>query len=299
MKLKLNTAAKTEPFSRSTRTFQPISERRPNQRRFLTVTVDISARRAAEDALRVAQSELGRVARLTTAGAMAATIAHEINQPLAAIVANGGAGLRWLDRPDPNLEEARSAFGRVVKDGHRAAQIITSIRAMFKKDSGAKSPVAMNELVCDVVSTSLGELKSRQVSLSLQLLDNLPSVRADRVQLQQVLLNLITNAIDSMASVTDRPHMLSVRSENLEDYILISVQDSGTGINPEHTERLFDAFFTTKSNGIGLGLSICRSIVESHGGRMSVFSAHPHGSVFQVMLPIGEADAEHAHQFES
>ena len=170
---------------------------------------------------------------------------------------------------------------------------------MFKKDSGAKSPVAMNELVCDVVSTSLGELKSRQVSLSLQLLDNLPSVRADRVQLQQVLLNLITNAIDSMASVTDRPHMLSVRSENLEDYILISVQDSGTGINPEHTERLFDAFFTTKSNGIGLGLSICRSIVESHGGRMSVFSAHPHGSVFQVMLPIGEADAEHAHQFES
>ena len=279
--------------------FSAVSERRPNQRRFLAVTVDISARRAAEDALRVAQSELGRVARLTTVGAMAATIAHEINQPLAAIVANGGAGLRWLDRPDPNLEEARSAFGRVVKDGHRAAQIITSIRAMFKKDSGAKSPVAMNELVCDVVSTSLGELKSRQVSLSLQLLDNLPSVRADRVQLQQVLLNLITNAIDSMASVTDRPHMLSVRSENLEDYILISVQDSGTGINPEHTERLFDAFFTTKSNGIGLGLSICRSIVESHGGRMSVFPAHPHGSVFQVMLPIGEADAEHAHRFES
>jgi PAS domain S-box-containing protein len=272
--------------------FSAVSERRPNQRRFLAVTVDISARRAAEDALRAAQSNLGRVARLTTVGAMAATIAHEINQPLAAIVANGGAGLRWLDRPDPNLEEARSAFGRVVKDGHRAAQIITSIRAMFKKDSGAKSPVAMNELVCDVVSTSLGDLKSRQVSLSLQLLDNLPSVRADRVQLQQVLLNLLTNAIDSMASVKDRPHILCVRSENLEDYILISVQDSGTGIASEHAERMFDAFFTTKPNGIGLGLSICRSIVESHGGRLSVFPAHPHGSVFQVMLPIGEADAD-------
>ena len=265
--------------------FSAVSERGPNQRTFLTVTVDISARRAAEDALRAAQSELGRVARLTTVGAMAATIAHELNQPLAAIVSNGNAGLRWLDRPEPNLEEARSAFGRVVNEGHRAAQIITSIRAMFKKDSGARSPVAINELVCDVVSTSLGELKSRRVSLALQLLDDLTPVQADRVQLQQVLLNLLTNAIDSMAAVTDRPHMLCVRSEHLEDWVLVSVQDSGTGIAPEHAERMFDAFFTTKPNGIGLGLSICRSIVESHGGRLSVFPAHPHGSVFQVMLP--------------
>jgi C4-dicarboxylate-specific signal transduction histidine kinase len=249
------------------------------------VTVDISARRAAEDALRAAQSELGRVARLTTVGAMAATIAHELNQPLAAIVSNGNAGLRWLDRPEPNLEEARSAFGRVVNEGHRAAQIITSIRAMFKKDSGARSPVAINELVCDVVLTSLGELKARRVSLALQLLDDLAPVQVDRVQLQQVLLNLLTNAIDSMAAVTDRPHMLCVRSEHLEDWVLVSVQDSGTGIAPEHAERMFDAFFTTKPNGIGLGLSICRSIVESHGGRLSVFPAHPHGSVFQVMLP--------------
>ena len=265
--------------------FSAVSERRPNQRTFLTVTVDISARRAAEDALRAAQSELGRVARLTTVGAMAATIAHELNQPLAAIVSNGNAGLRWLDRPEPNLEEARSAFGRVVNEGHRAAQIITSIRAMFKKDLGARSPVAINELVCDVVSTSLGELKSRRVSLALQLLDDLAPVQADRVQLQQVLLNLLTNAIDFMASVTDRPHMLCVRSEHLEDWVLVSVQDSGTGIAPEHAERMFDAFFTTKPNGIGLGLSICRSIVEAHGGRLSVFPAHPHGSVFQVMLP--------------
>ena len=265
--------------------FSAVGERGPNQRTFLTVTVDISARRAAEDALRAAQSELERVARLTTVGAMAATIAHELNQPLAAIVSNGNAGLRWLNRLEPNLEEAGSAFGRVVNEGHRAAQIITSIRAMFKKDSGARSPVAINELVCDVVSTSLGELKSRRVSLALQLLDDLPLVQADRVQLQQVLLNLLTNAIDAMAAVTDRPHMLCVRSEHLEDWVLIRVQDSGTGIAPEHAERMFDAFFTTKPNGIGLGLSICRSIVESHGGRLSVFPAHPHGSVFQVMLP--------------
>ena len=156
---------------------------------------------------------------------------------------------------------------------------------MFKKDSGARSPVAINELVCDVVSTSLGELKIRRVSLALQLLDDLTPVQADRVQLQQVLLNLLTNAIDSIA-VTDRPHMLCVRSEHLDDWVLVSVQRFGTGIAPEHAERVFDAFFTTKSNGIGLGLSICRSIVESHGGRLSVFPAHPHGSVFQVMLPV-------------
>jgi PAS domain S-box-containing protein len=265
--------------------FSAVSEHGQNQRTFLTVTVDISERRAAEDALRAAQSELGRVARLTTVGAMAATIAHELNQPLAAIVSNGNAGLRWLDRPEPNLEESRSAFRRVVNEGHRAAQIITSIRTMFKKDSGARSPVAINELVCDVVSTSLSELKSRRVSLALQLLDDLPLVQADRVQLQQVLLNLLTNAIDAMAVVTDRPHVLCVRSEHLEDWVLIRVQDSGTGIAPEHAERMFDAFFTTKPNGIGLGLPICRSIVESHGGRLSVFPAHPHGSVFQVMLP--------------
>ena len=267
--------------------FSTVSERGPNQRTFLAVTVDISARRAAEDALRAAQSELERVARLTTVGAMAATIAHELNQPLAAIVSNGSAGLRWLDRPEPNLEEAHLAFERVVSEGHRAAHIITGIRAMFRKDSGARSPVAINELVCDVVSTSLGELKRRRVSLALELLDDLPPVQADRVQLQQVLLNLLTNASNSMASITDRPHMLCVRSEHLEDWILVSVQDSGTGINPEHAERMFDAFFTTKPNGIGLGLSICRSIVESHGGRLSVFPAHPHGSVFQVMLPAG------------
>ena len=173
MRSKHNTVAKTERLSRSTRTFQPLTGAGRIQQTFLTVTVDISARRAAEDALRAAQSELERVARLTTVGAMAATIAHELNQPLAAIVSNGNAGLRWLDRPEPNLEEARSAFGRVVNEGHRAAQIITSIRAMFKKDSGARAPVAINELVCDVVSTSLGELKSRQVSLALQLLDDL------------------------------------------------------------------------------------------------------------------------------
>ena len=265
--------------------FSAVSGCAPNQQTFLTLTVDVTARQAAEDALRTAQSELGRVARLTTVDATAASIAHELNQPLASIVTNGSAGLRWLDCPEPNLDEARLAFERVVSEGHRAAQIIAGIRAMFRKDSGERPPVAINELVCEVVSTSLGELKSCRVSLTLELLDDLWPVRADRVQLQQVLQNLLTNALDAMAPVTDRPHVLHVRSEHLEDWMLISVQDSGTGIIPEQAERLFDAFFTTKPNGIGLGLSICRSIVEAHGGRLSVSPVHPHGSVFQVMLP--------------
>jgi len=265
--------------------FSAIGGRAAKQLGFLLVTVDITARRTAEDALRAGQSELARVARLTTVGAMAASIAHEINQPLASIVANGNAGLRWLDRADPDLEEARAAFERAVNDAHRAAQIITGIRAMFRKDSGERSPVAINELVCDVVSTVLGELKNRRVSLALELLDDLSPVQADQVQLQQVLLNLLTNALDSMASITTRPHVIRLRSEHLDDWVLISVEDTGTGINLEHAERMFDPFFTTKPNGIGLGLSICRSIVEAHGGRLSVFPVHPHGSVFQVMLP--------------
>jgi PAS domain S-box-containing protein len=265
--------------------FSSVGRRAPNHQTFLTVSVDITARRAAEDALRAAQSELGRVARLTTVGAMAASIAHELNQPLTSIVTNGNAGLRWLDRPEANLEEARSAFRRIVDEGHRAAQIITGIRAMFRKDSGERSPVAINELVCDVVSTVLRELKKRRISLTLELLDDLSSIEADRVQLEQVLLNLLTNAVDSMAAISERPHVLRVRSEHLEDWVLVSVEDSGTGINPEHAERMFDAFFTTKPNGIGLGLSICRSIVEAHGGRLSASNAHPHGSIFQVTLP--------------
>ena len=265
--------------------FSAVSGRAPSQPTFLTLAVDVTSRQAAEDALRAAQSELGRIARLTTVDAMAASIAHELNQPLASIATNGNAGIRWLDRPEPNLEEARSAFKRVVSEGHRAAQIIAGVRAMFRKNSSERSPVTINELVCDVVSTSLGELKSRRVSLALELLDDLWPVLADRVQLQQVLLNLLTNALDAMAPVTDRPHVLHVRSEHLDDCVLISVQDSGTGINPEQADRMFRPFFTTKPNGTGLGLFICRSIVEAHGGRLSVSPVHPHGSVFQVMLP--------------
>jgi len=252
---------------------------------FPAITVDISARQVADDALRADQADLSRVARLTTVGTMAASIAHEINQPLASIIMNGNAGLRWLARSEPDLEEVRGSLERIVNVGHRAAQIIAGIRAMFRKESTEKSAVAVNELICDVVATSVGELKSRHVSFALQLFDDLPPVPADRVQLQQVLANLITNAIDSMTSVPGRPHILTVRSERLDEWVLISVQDSGTGIAPEQAERMFEAFYTTKPDGIGLGLSISRSIIESHGGRLSASAVQPYGSLFQVLLP--------------
>jgi PAS domain S-box-containing protein len=265
-----------------------VGERERKPEAFLLVAVDITARLAAEEALRAAQRELTRVARLTTVGAMAASIAHEINQPLASIVVNANAGLRWLNRSEPNQEEARSAFERVVNEGHRAAQIIDGIRAMFRKGSSERAPVAINELICDVVATSLDEIKSRHISLALQLFDDLPPIPADRVQLQQVLANLVTNAVDSMASTDDRPHVLGVRSERLDDWVLISVQDTGAGITPDQAKNVFDAFYTTKPNGIGLGLPISRSIVETHGGHLSISHAQPHGAVFQIMLPISE-----------
>jgi PAS domain S-box-containing protein len=265
--------------------FSAVGGRTSKPQAFLAVTIDNTVRGAAEEALHAARSELARVARLTTVGAMAGSIAHEVNQPLTSIVSNGSAGLRWLDHSQPNLEEARSAFKRIVSEGHRASQIVTGIRAMFRKESGDRALVAINEIVCEVVSIVLGELKRRRISLSLGLLDDLPPVLGDRVQLQQLLLNLFTNAMDSMGAVADRAHTLNISSEQLENWVLVSVQDSGTGIDPEQIERMFEAFHTTKPNGIGLGLSIGRSIVESHGGRLSASAARPFGSVFQVMLP--------------
>jgi PAS domain S-box-containing protein len=253
----------------------------------LAVLADISARRRAEDALRAEQAELGRMARFTTVGAMTASIAHELRQPLAAIVTNGNAGMRWLDRPAPDLTEVRAALERMVSEGHRASEIISSIRAMFGKEQQQRKSVSIDDLIREVLSALLGDLKSCGITLRLELLDGVHPVEADRVQLRQVLFNLVNNAMDAMNAVEDRPRVLRIRSETLEQqWVVISVQDTGTGISAENKDRIFDAFFTTKSHGMGLGLSICRSIVEAHGGWLSASAAHPHGSSFQVMLPV-------------
>jgi PAS domain S-box-containing protein len=263
-------------------------------RLFIATTMDITARRLAEDAMRAAQSELAQVARLTTMGEMTASIAHEINQPLAAIVANGNAGLRWLANATPDIDEVRATLKRIVNDGHRAGRVISGVRTMCRKGGHAKTIVDVNELVRDVLTLVRGEPDSRGVSVRTEL-EPLPQVLADRVQLQQVILNLIMNALDAMASVNGRVRVLRLRSERHEPGgVMVTVQDSGTGIDKKDMDRIFEPFFTTKPHGMGMGLPICRSIVEAHGGRLMASHDHPYGTVFQMILPVQEPGADRA-----
>jgi PAS domain S-box-containing protein len=247
---------------------------------------DITNFKNAEEQLRASHRELAQVSRQTTMGAMTASIAHEVNQPLGAIVANANAGLRWLAAPEPDLDEVGAVLKRIVDDGHRASEVITGIRSMFVKGSSEKSSVSVNDIVGEIVAVVHGELESHQVSLQNRMHDSLPQVMADRIQLQQVLLNLIMNALDAMGLVTDRERVLTIKSEVCDDdQVLITLEDSGSGIDPKHMDRIFDAFFTTKAHGTGMGLSICRSIIESHGGGLWASARSPHGSIFYVKLP--------------
>ena len=250
---------------------------------------ELAAAREREiaDQARMAQQTL-----LTTMGQMAASIAHELNQPLAAIVTNGNAGLRWLANTTPDFDEVRSALTRIVSDGHRASQVIGTIRSMFKKDGQKKAPVDLNQLIQEVLALMQGELQNQQVRLQTELGAKSAQVLGDRVQLQQVFLNLITNAIDAMGSITERPRILRVKSETSKsDGVVITVENSGPGIDPKGIDRIFEAFYTTKAKGMGIGLAICRSIIEAHDGRISASPGDPHGSVFQVVLPACELRA--------
>lgn len=250
-------------------------------------------RKRAQDVLQAAQAELARATSFTAMGQMAASIAHDINQPLAAIVANGNAGLRWLAHTTPDLDEARAALQRIVNEGHRASQVIGSIRAMFKKGDPEKAALDANELIREVLALLDGEIHTQRVSVHTELIEQLPRVLGNRVQLQQVILNLITNAVEAMGSVTNRARVLQVKSKLHESGgVLITVEDSGAGIDPKDIDRIFEAFFTTKSHGMGMGLSICRSIIEAHNGRLWVSPGIHHGSIFHVVLPTGELGAE-------
>ncbi|HML12429.1 MAG TPA: ATP-binding protein [Xanthobacteraceae bacterium] len=269
----------------------PGSESKPSM--FLGSMVDISERKRAEEALQSTQAELARVQRSTMMGEITASIAHEINQPLAAIVTNANSGLRWLGNKTPDLAEVQMALRRIVSDGHRAGDVIASIRAMFKKGRREDAYNDVNALIREVLALVSGELAGNKVETRVELAEGIPKVLADRVQLQQVVLNLMMNAIEAMGSVQNGARILGVNSELRDGRdILITVQDSGPGIDPENLERIFDRFFTTKSNGMGMGLSICRSIVEAHNGRLWAEPDARPGSVFRILLPIDGAAAQ-------
>jgi signal transduction histidine kinase len=229
-----------------------------------------------------------REARQTAMDAMAASIVHEMKQPLGAMVANGNAGLRWLARSPPDLAEVSAALKRIVNDGHRASEVITSIRSMLKKDVHGRTSLDMNDLVKDVLKMIELDLRIQGVSVATELRDGLPQLLADRGQLRQVLLNLIMNAIEAMDSVTDRARLMRVTSDVMPKSpgVLLTIEDFGPGIDQKDIERIFEPFYTTKSQGMGMGLSICRSIVEAHGGRLIAEPGRLHGLVFRVSLPI-------------
>ena len=254
----------------------------------LVISRDLTQHMLAVEELQKAQAELAHVARVTTLGELAASIAHEVKQPLAAIVADAHASLNWLAGARPDLERVREALEAMVTDGHRAAEVVQRIRQLATKSAPHKARLDINGVIRDVVPLVRAELLRHQVSLQLELAPQLPEALADRVQLQQVILNLVMNGIEAMASVGDRLRELIVRSGPHErDQLMVAVHDTGVGIEPNTVDELFSAFYTTKSGGMGMGLSISRSIVEAHGGRLWATPNEPHGAVFQFSLPVG------------
>jgi PAS domain S-box-containing protein len=269
--------------------------------------LDLTEQKQAEEALQKAHAELAHVTRILTVGELTASIAHEINQPLAAIVTNGNAGLRWLNADSPNLQETSEAIRRIVRDGKRAGEIVSRVQALFKKAPAVQEPLDINEVIQEVLTLTQTEINRYRVSLRAQLASDLPLVLGDRIQLQQVILNLVLNAVQAMSGVNEGPRQLDVISETMlvsrsgsetknnqpNDFadanatgLLITVRDSGPGLDPQNIDRLFDAFYTTKSQGLGIGLAISRSIIEAHAGRLWAGPNSPRGAVFQFTLPV-------------
>jgi PAS domain S-box-containing protein len=260
---------------------------RPRLDSVLVSVMDITAARQAEEKLQQARVELAHVNRVTTLGEMAASISHEVNQPLAAVVNAAGACLRWLDGSTPNLDEARRAAEWIIKEGNRAAEVIRRVRALAKNAELRKEQLDVNVIIDEAVALVQRELIARDIRLRLALAPDLPVVLADRVQLQQVIINFVMNGLEAMQPIADRPRELAVRSYRDEARrVVVEVVDSGAGISADSADKLFNAFFTTKSGGMGMGLSICRSIIEAHGGRLSAANnADRPGARFQFTLP--------------
>ncbi|HME69234.1 MAG TPA: ATP-binding protein [Myxococcota bacterium] len=253
---------------------------------------DITARKQAQEALQQAQANLERLNRVMLLGEMAASIVHEVNQPITGSSANASAGLRWLAAQPPEIEEARQALERIVRDANRASEVIGRVRSLAKKLPPHKSALNINDAVREVIALTQSELRRTRVILRTGLASGLPLVAADRVQLQQVVLNLIVNAIEAMSEVDERPRELSVVSGRSEpNDVFVEVRDSGLGLDPASLDHLFDSFYTTKPGGTGMGLAISRSIVEAHGGQLSAVPNEPYGAVFRFTLPLKDGAA--------
>jgi PAS domain S-box-containing protein len=267
-------------------TYSPLRPASEQVEAVLVISRDLTEHVLASEALREAQRELAHVNRVTTMGQLTASIAHEVNQPITAAVTNAQAALRWLDARPPNLEETRQAVAHIVNNGIRAGDVVDRIRALIKKVPARTDRFDINDVIIDVIALTRSELLSNGVSLRTQFEQGLPPIHGDRVQLQQVILNLIVNAIEAMSSVSGAPRELCISSEmDVSNGALVAVRDSGPGLDSASLERLFDAFYTTKSSGMGMGLSICRSIIEVHGGKIWAQPNVPQGAMFRFTLP--------------
>jgi predicted ATPase/signal transduction histidine kinase len=253
---------------------------------FVGSVMDVSAMRLAERELHKTQSDLAHMTRVTSLGELTASIAHEVNQPLGAVLINAEACLSWLDHEQPNLAEAHVALGRIIRDGTRAGEVIRRIRTLAKKADTKMAPLNLNEVLSDALTLVQHELLSSRVALRMEQSSALPLILGDRVQLQQVILNLVINGIEAMQSITDRPRELVVRSERDDQHVRVTVTDCGIGFSADNAGQLFNTFFTTKSSGLGMGLSICRSIIELHGGRIWAVPNVPNGASIQFKLPL-------------
>jgi PAS domain S-box-containing protein len=261
----------------------------------MALSEDITRRRLSEDALNKARSELAYVSRVTSLGALTASIAHEVNQPLSGIITNAGTCLRMLATDPPQLEGARETARRTIRDGNRMSEVITRLHALFSRKEPALESLNLNDAVLEVIALSIVELQKNRVVLRPELADNLPLVKGDRVQLQQVIWNLLRNGSDAMTTVENRPRQLVIRTERDEgDRVRLTVQDAGVGFDPQAIDRLFDAFYSTKGDGMGIGLSVSRSIIESHHGRLWATLNNGPGAAFSFSIPRSSEGLVHA-----
>jgi PAS domain S-box-containing protein len=264
----------------------PLRDEQGHVLRWYGTRTDIEDRKRAEEAWNKAQADLARVTRVMTMGELAASVAHEVNQPIAGVVMNASSCLRWLAADPPDIEEARLAARRIIRDGERAGNVITRIRALASKTDNAKERLDMNETIRAVIVLARDELYRNRVRLRTEFEEDLSPVLGDRVQLQQVVLNLVINAIESMSEVADRPRELIISTENDEGgQVRVTVRDSGIGLDSRSIERMFETFYTTKVGGMGMGLSICRSIIQSHEGQLWAVANDGAGATFQFTVP--------------